>query len=350
MCIVLLTTAHPDYAVIIIDNRDEFILRPTSRPHWWSHPNQEILSSRDLQRAEQGTWLGVTKSGKFAVLTNYQETDTDDKEHPVQGVRSRGSMVTGWLTSHNDETTPDFVRRLLEGDGVKGVGGFSLLCGTLRRRTVNGSQGLEPLAIISNRAGEVNDVPWIGESRGTVHGLSNTRYDDSIQWPKVEIGKEKLLEAVTEVVDKGLGEDELVSKLFGILDSDTLPAQNGESFEAYIPQLRKSIFIPSFGSVIPPPSADVIATANPEVAKSAISSIAAEAKLNGHASPGELPIPNNWMTGIYGTQRQTVILVDWEGKVHFRERALFDAEGRAIPRGKGDMNFEFNIDGWNKGA
>src|ERR1700712_1887452 len=108
MCIVLATTAHPSYALIVLDNRDEFILRPTSRPHWWSSHHQEILSARDLQRAEKGTWLGVTKSGNFAILTNFQETDASDKEHPVQGTRSRGAMVIACLTSPREETTVDF--------------------------------------------------------------------------------------------------------------------------------------------------------------------------------------------------------------------------------------------------
>src|SRR5271156_1289624 len=121
MCIVLVTTAHPSYALIIIDNRDEFILRPTSRPHWWTSRHQEILSARDLQRAEQGTWLGITKTGKFAVLTNFRETDTHSAKHPVQGERSRGSMVTAWLMGPEHETTTDFVHRLLDGEGVKSV-------------------------------------------------------------------------------------------------------------------------------------------------------------------------------------------------------------------------------------
>merc|ERR1711964_851095 len=146
MCIVLATTAHPSYALIVLDNRDEFILRPTSRPHWWTSNHQEILSARDLQRAEQGTWLGITKTGNFAVLTNYRETDANDAAHPIQGTRSRGGMVTAWLTAAVDESTPEFVQRMMAGDGVKGVGGFSLLCGKLRKRN---EHELEPLAIIS---------------------------------------------------------------------------------------------------------------------------------------------------------------------------------------------------------
>merc|ERR1711964_21320 len=244
MCIVLATTAHPSYALIVLDNRDEFILRPTSRPHWWTSNHQEILSARDLQRAEQGTWLGITKTGNFAVLTNYRETDANDAAHPIQGTRSRGGMVTAWLTAAVDESTPEFVQRMMAGDGVKGVGGFSLLCGKLRKRN---EHELEPLAIISNRCESVGHVPWIAGQRGEVYELS------------------------------------------------------------------KSIFIPSIGSV----------------------------------APIEQPPNPNAMTGIYGTQRQTIILVDWEGKVTFRERSLWDVMGNPIERGKGDMKFEFNIEGWN---
>lgn len=94
MCIVLLTTAHPDYALIVIDNRDEFILRPTSRPHWWSDNDKDnndsaksILSSRDLQRPEHGTWLGITKAGHFSVLTNFREDSPNDAAHPIAGDR-----------------------------------------------------------------------------------------------------------------------------------------------------------------------------------------------------------------------------------------------------------------------
>lgn len=354
MCIVLATTAHPSYAIIIIDNRDEFITRPTSRPHWWSTTYQEILSSRDLQRAEQGTWLGITRTGNFAVLTNYRETDTNDADHPIQGARSRGGMVTAWLTANPEERTEQFVQRLTEGDGVKGVGGFSLLCGKLRRQR-NTEHGLEPLAIISNRCDESGQVPWIADKRGEVYGLSNTSYADPDVWPKVQMGREKVLDVVKEVVKAGLGEEDLVSMLFNVLDSDTLPKQDGREFEEYIYELRKSIFIPSIGSDTSPqdvPKADEIAAAVPlqsdgpnTTNKQTVAKEEFEAELKEEERPE--PVPNNVTTGIYGTQRQTIVLVDWNGKVTFRERSLWDAEGHPIERGSGDMKFEFNIEGWD---
>ncbi|KUJ20696.1 DUF833-domain-containing protein [Mollisia scopiformis] len=338
MCIVLVTTAHPSYSLIVIDNRDEFIIRPTSRPHWWISHHQQILSSRDLQRAEQGTWTGITKTGNFAVLTNYRETNTHDADHPIQGTRSRGGMVTAWLTAPNDENTHAFVHRLLEeGEGVAGVGGFSLLCGKLRRRR-DTKHELEPLAIISNRCDSSEDVPWIAEKRGEVYGLSNTSYSDPDVWPKVQMGKEKVLEVVEHAVDKGLEEEELIEKLFDVLDSDTLPEQDGQDFEAYIMELKKSIFIPAIGQAAEPPlPADSIAAADPHLAKDC------EAELQ----EKERPEPSPAMTGIYGTQRQTIILVDWEGNVTFRERSLWDEKGHPILRGEGDMDFRFKIEGWN---
>ncbi|PMD48184.1 DUF833-domain-containing protein [Hyaloscypha variabilis F] len=347
MCIVLVTTAHPAYSLIILDNRDEFILRPTSRPHWWQSHHQEILSARDLQREEQGTWLGITKTGNFAVLTNYRETDTHDASHPVMGTRSRGGMVTAWLTSPEDESTEQFVHHLLEGEGVKGVGGFSLVCGKLRKRR-DTEHELEPLAIISNRAGSPDDVPWVADKRGEVYGLSNTSFLDPETWPKVRMGREKLLEVVKEAVDHELGEEELVDKLFAILDTDTLPPQNGEGFEEYIYQLRHSIFIPAIGHVTKAklPKADAIAFANSSVATNGIKECqGSEEELKQDEAPD--PELNSGTTGIYGTQRQTIILVDWEGNVTFRERSLWDAKGKPIERGKADVRFDFSIDGWN---
>ncbi|TVY62746.1 Uncharacterized protein LSUE1_G009154 [Lachnellula suecica] len=341
MCIVLITTAHPDYSLILLDNRDEFILRPTSRPHWWSSHNQQILSARDLQREEQGTWMGITKTGNLAVLTNYRESDAHDNLHPIIGKMSRGGMVTAWFTGAEDESTEEFVHRLLEGEGVKGVGGFSLVCGKLRK-SKQSEQELEPLAIVSNRSGSPDDVPWIAGKRGEVYGLSNTYYDDP-----VKMGKERITTVVEEAVKAGLGEQELVDQLFGILDTNTLPPQRAdEPFEEYTYQLRKSIFCPCIGKKEAPkatPKADKIAAATPGAVLNGTNRDS-EVELEQDETPGPV---EGVATGIYGTQRQTILLVDWEGNVSYIERSLWDMEGNPIGRGKGDMKFDFKVEGWN---
>ncbi|EOO03323.1 putative duf833 domain-containing protein [Phaeoacremonium minimum UCRPA7] len=374
MCIVLLTTAHPSYALIVIDNRDEFILRPTSRPHWWTAlasrqpsrtstpqpaanakangnglaPNEEevqhILSSRDLQRSERGTWLGVTRSGHFAVLTNYRETNTHDASHPIHGTRSRGGMVTAWLGSSSKESVKDFVSGMLADGGCKHVGGFSLICGKLRKQTSGNGKGeknLEPLAILSNRSDTADQVPWIAKERGEVHGLSNTSFDDPATWPKVEAGKRMLTEVIEEAKTKEFTEDQLRDKLFSILDQDTLPVSPDTSFEEYIAVLKQSIFIPAIGDEdhrLAMEKATAQGIPQPQWQD-------AMQEVRGEERPDEQTA--GFGTGMYGTQRQTILLVDWDGNVTYTERALWDSNGNPVERGKGDMTFKFEIAGWN---
>ena len=379
MCIVLLTTSHPDYALIVIDNRDEFILRPTSRPHWWTpaappapeHPSHpiDVLSSRDLQRPEKGTWLGITRRGNFAVLTNYRE---DGPQPSVAGARSRGAIVTAWLAADPAEATDAFVHRMLATGETKGMGGLSLICGKLRPRGASSSsssggggpkqngtaaaalpkthQVLDPLAIISNRSDGVDDVPWICGERGRVYGLSNTCYappdhHDAAAgeplWPKVADGI-ALLEKAMATVAEGAVPDEaaLEELLFGILNRDTLPRHPGMKFEDQVAVLKDSIFIPPIGD-------EKHAREMEAAVRNGHDSKLAEAA--GVLKSDERPEQQGqgFMTGLYGTQRQTVILVDWDGNVTYKERALWDASGNPLAPGEGDLTFKYQIEGWD---
>ncbi|KAL7622577.1 hypothetical protein AAE478_008084 [Parahypoxylon ruwenzoriense] len=338
MCIVLLTTAHPKYALIAIDNRDEYILRPTSRPHWWTHQpsGEEILSARDLYRRERGTWLGVSRSGRFAVLTNYRESieDDPDPDHAISGVRSRGSMVTAWLGAPAGLSLDNFVHSMLEGRAAKGVGGFSLVCGDLKQKT---EKGIKPLAIISNRWDHVGEVPWIGEERGQTYGLSNAVYAVPAKWEKVNIGKKLMEKAIQEVVDKDLNEEELVDQLFAVLDHDSLPLEPKMNFHEHMDALRRSVFIRSFAE--DQGWKDMADAADEGRAKAAFDEIEDHSEHEYHKDTRGF-----FMKGAYGTQRQTIILLDWEGNITYKERALWDSHGNSIERGKGDETFKFKIE------
>ncbi|KND86962.1 Uncharacterized protein TOPH_08441 [Tolypocladium ophioglossoides CBS 100239] len=347
MCIVLLTTAHPGYALILIDNRDEYILRPTSRPSWWAHPTagHKVLSARDLQRAEKGTWFGITETGFLAVLTNYRELDMHDANHPIHGVKSRGAIVKAWLGGVADDGIEAGVRRLVEDEGVKGVGGFSMVSGKLRRN--NGG-----IAIVSNRAGHAADVPLIGHRRGETWGLSNTVFDDPAAWPKVKAGKRLLNGVVSEAVSNKASQEELIEGLFSVLDTDTLPPRQPEfGFEQYVSQLKHTIFVPAIGDE-PHRQAmqEAMAKGRMDWAAmngdgKAVEELMAEQRPDSGRSPEAVAA---FETGMYGTQRQTVMLVDWDGNVTFTERALWDANGHAIPKGEGDVVFRFQIKGWDE--
>ena len=75
-------------------NRDEFYARPTSPAAFWpDHPF--VFGGRDLEKS--GTWLGVTRQGRFAALTNIRDP-ASRKTAP----RSRGHLVSGFLLARQD--------------------------------------------------------------------------------------------------------------------------------------------------------------------------------------------------------------------------------------------------------
>ena len=95
MCLVVVAwKAHPDYKLIVAANRDEFHDRPSQNAHWWPDL-PSVLGGRDLQAG--GTWLAISKSGRFATVTNYRE------HQPARsGARSRGEIVTNFVTGESD--------------------------------------------------------------------------------------------------------------------------------------------------------------------------------------------------------------------------------------------------------
>ncbi|MBO1254852.1 NRDE family protein [Alteromonas sp. 5E99-2] len=94
MCILFIAVKqHSDYPLIIAANRDEFHARPTQDSHWWEG-NDGILAGKDLQAG--GTWMGITKTGKFGALTNIR-----DPKRIKSNAKSRGELVLNALTEEN---------------------------------------------------------------------------------------------------------------------------------------------------------------------------------------------------------------------------------------------------------
>ena len=90
---------HPIYRLIVAANRDEFYERPTAPAHFWED-KPHLLAGRDL--SQRGTWLGISKTGRFAALTNYR-----DASKQQSNFRSRGEIVTDFLDS--DVTAAEFL-------------------------------------------------------------------------------------------------------------------------------------------------------------------------------------------------------------------------------------------------
>jgi uncharacterized protein with NRDE domain len=136
MCLILLAwKVHPHVPLAVAANRDEFHMRPAARAAFWED-RPEILAGRDLQAG--GTWMGVSRGGRFAAVTNYRGgTEPGAAE-------SRGSLVTRYL---GGEAVPQLAER------KSAFSGFNLLA----------SDG-DALWWLSNRDAEARQLPpgWYG--------------------------------------------------------------------------------------------------------------------------------------------------------------------------------------------
>lgn len=134
-------------------NRDEFLARPAQATDFWPEAPQ-VLAGRDL--AAGGSWLGVTRQGRFAALTNYR-----DPRLPG-GLRSRGALVADFLAGSERAET---AARRIHAEAAE-YGGFNLLLGDGDALWITGH---------GEQAAQAVAPGW--------HGLSNARLDTP--WPKL---------------------------------------------------------------------------------------------------------------------------------------------------------------------
>lgn len=191
MCLILFAfKANRRYPLVVAANRDEAYARPTASAAFWSdHP--EIYAGRDLDMG--GTWMGLTRGGRFAAVTNFRDGYPNGKG---AAPRSRGDLAGGFLTSTID------AHAYLETVAIrqKEYSGFSTLAGDL-----------DALWYLSNYGKGVEAVA------PGVHGLSNHLLDTP--WPKVVDGRAKL----TALLDTDAAA--LPEKLFELLaDRSVAPA------------------------------------------------------------------------------------------------------------------------------
>lgn len=155
MCLITLAyRAHPDWPLLLAANRDEFHARPAAPLAWWDDRPQ-VLAGRDLQ--EGGAWLGVSRGGRVAAVTNVRGPDAAERKP-----RSRGALVADFLDSTDSAAA---FADALEARAMD-YGGFNLL-------VFDGQE----LRYVSNRPRFVSEDVAPG-----VHALSNAQLDTP--WPK----------------------------------------------------------------------------------------------------------------------------------------------------------------------
>lgn len=163
MCLILVGwQVHPDYPLVVAANRDEFYARATAAAAFWPDV-PEILGGRDLQAG--GTWLGATRSGRFAAVTNVREPGTPP------GRRSRGELTSRFL--HSSQSPIDYAEALVADD----YAGYNLLLADTQTLVYASNRG------IASRALEPG-----------IYGLSNHRLDTP--WPKLLKARESFAQAL----------------------------------------------------------------------------------------------------------------------------------------------------------
>jgi uncharacterized protein with NRDE domain len=173
MCLILFAyDIHPHYRLVLAANRDEFYERPTAPLHFWEdHP--EILAGRDLR--QMGTWMGVTRDGRFAAITNFRELKGIKENAP-----SRGDLVADFLKGGRGPV--DYLQeREAEAEAYNG---FNLLIGDR-----------DGLYYASNRG------VWFRSLEPGIYGLSNHLLDTP--WPKIRSGV-SCLESLVAAEDAAL--------------------------------------------------------------------------------------------------------------------------------------------------
>ena len=191
MCLILFANeANSRYRLVLAANRDEAYSRPTAPAAFWEEA-PKVLAGKDLKSG--GSWMGVTRSGKVAAITNFRGPGKVWEKAP-----SRGKLVRDFLM--NGDSFDVFLDTLRT--RARYYNGFNLLVGS--------DQGLW---WYSNRYDEQPQSIIPG-----IHGLSNHLLDTP--WPKVERGKRALEHLI-------VGEEEIMpEQVFPILEDRSTAADD----------------------------------------------------------------------------------------------------------------------------
>lgn len=184
MCLIFIALkSHSKYKLVVAANRDEFYNRKTQGASFWSdHP--QILGGRDLEA--MGTWLGMTKTGRICMVTNFRDLKNIREDAP-----SRGKLVTDFLTGKS--SGEEYLKKVESKAQL--YNGFSLIAGTV-----------DSLYYLSNyREGVIL-------LNSGLFGLSNHLLETP--WPKVEKGKQELQRLLKDPVIQ-------VNDLFTVLSDET---------------------------------------------------------------------------------------------------------------------------------
>ncbi|KAN0129475.1 DUF833 domain containing protein [Lactarius tabidus] len=309
MCVGFWSLTHPDYALILCANRDEFLGRPTLPAHFHSFealsqpatPAGSILSGRDV--LAEGAWLGIHRTtGRVALLTNITEP-------PRVYASSRGTLVASFLGDPSGDLTSEAAALTRQ---TTPYAGFNLLL--LEPLPSSSSASASTLAydahLVTNGGGggPIRSRTLTDTERacgGVSNGVDGQGGD---LWPKVAQGRAELGQVLDEELSRGPAAAETDERLAGrLIELLTCVAHSPIPPPRERAELKNTILVPPFDTGVAKPDAP-------------------------HA--------------YYGTRLAQVILVRRNGHVTFNEHDvwLLDTTGAPVRAGANNMRtFTFHV-------
>jgi uncharacterized protein with NRDE domain len=170
MCLILFAwQSHPDFPLVLAANRDEFYTRRTRPAAWWGQA-VSLLAGRDEEAG--GTWLGINRRGRVAMLTNVRSPEAGNLHAPSRGLLALSALQSnGTLTQWVEENART----------AQNYNGYNLILGEPLPVPTRGIEA--QMLYTSNRAGAdgAEREPRLLEPG--IYGLSNGALDTP--WPKV---------------------------------------------------------------------------------------------------------------------------------------------------------------------
>ncbi len=204
MCLLLISyKSHPEFKLIVAANRDEFYNRPALKAGYWQEDNN-ILAGKDLLGG--GTWLGITKQGKFAAITNYRDMSDIKPDAPT-----RGDLTLKFLSENI--SAEEYGKKISE--NASDYNGYNLIFGNIEDMFYYSNKSLKLLKLTPG-----------------IYGLSNHLLDTP--WPKVK--KSKL--SFSEVLNSG---DVTPNDIFKILSDSSIPADDSLPNTGLSPEIERAV-------------------------------------------------------------------------------------------------------------
>eukprot|EP00241_Pyramimonas_parkeae_P012781 CAMPEP_0114261806 /NCGR_PEP_ID=MMETSP0058-20121206/21371_1 /TAXON_ID=36894 /ORGANISM="Pyramimonas parkeae, CCMP726" /LENGTH=265 /DNA_ID=CAMNT_0001377441 /DNA_START=395 /DNA_END=1192 /DNA_ORIENTATION=+ len=154
--------------MLVASNRDEYYSRPALPAHFWED-EPDVFAGRDKEAG--GTWFGISRGGRMALITNFREMTT------VAGAPSRGDLTLNFLRSPAGTSPMQYLQSVIASQKV--YNGYNLVVADLHSKQA---------AYLTNRGDPSQAGPR--QLAPGIYGLSNAVLDSP--WPKLELGKSSL--------------------------------------------------------------------------------------------------------------------------------------------------------------